>query len=168
MSDFFVFGGILSKDHISLGYIKTSPKGKKLYAGALLTDEIRRFATMLILQIINFVVAIILYNLKISQVLDPEELVAPDNIAELISILFFYYLLSLICIQICRHFTVIAANVAAAYLVSMLGSIFLFAVSSVVSSSAIFIAGCILLSIVMIIIKQLTALKKMEESYYDK
>lgn len=154
--DYFVFGGIASKETNRLEYLKTSVKGILLLKSSLMTDAVRRFLSTFL--IIAGSYSIVAWGQP-----------ADDRYTPLQAFLFILvtYLLTETVLLVTRFFTNLWMNIAAVCILSnavIVFGIFVFA-------GNIRIWAAVLLALVGIgetIMDRRLILKRVEESYYDR
>lgn len=99
--DYFIFGGIASKDTNKLEYLKTSIRGMEILKKSLIGDAVRRFLS----------ISLIVYGLKYTSEVTYSGVQA-------MTLVLCYFVLSELLLFITRHFSFLSLITAGAILVS--------------------------------------------------
>lgn len=163
MADSWFLGGIQSKDADKMDFLKTSAEGMRVMKTALIMDFLRRFVSMTVVFLLCCGIAR-LGGGKTSAILPV------DKIELLVFPLLFGYTFSVLATLVGRFFSLFWINMLVAYPIPILGSVTMYLILSepvYVSVTALFDIVLTVLGILLVVLAVRTAMKKVEESYYD-
>lgn len=163
MADSWFLGGIQSKDADKMDFLKTSAEGMRVMKTALIMDFLRRFVSMTVVFLLCCGIAR-LGGGKTSAILPV------DKIELLVFPLLFGYTFSVLATLVGRFFSLFWINMLVAYPIPILGSVTMYLILSepvYVSVAALFDIVLTVLGILLVVLAVKTAIKKVEESYYD-
>ncbi len=161
LSDHWVFGGVCSKEHAGMEYLKSSSRGMTFLQNALTADCLLRFAVIVV------IIGISALEQWFFQIyFSGSEMHLSDALLRILQQIFVSYAVSALAITICRHFTLLAWNMCTAYIGSFLTVILLSSFCSgmpLILSVITAAAASALLS--FITVKK--PIRNVRKSYYD-
>lgn len=163
MADSWFLGGIQSKDADKMDFLKTSDKGMQVMKTALITDFLRRFVSMTVVFLLCCGIAR-LGGGKASAIF------SDCNTALLACALLLGYAFSVLATLVGRFFSLFWINMLIAYTIPILGSVTMYLILSdpvYMNLAALFDIVLTVLGILLVALAVRTAMKKVEESYYD-
>ncbi len=154
IADYMIFGGIASRKIEHLEYLKTSKRGMQMLKDALTGGMFRILLS-------EFLIVAIMHAATFKMAWQDIE----NSTILIISFFCSTYFFSMLGITVSRFLTVMQANWVVAYAASMLGA---FAMVQCIRHPYVSLIVFIILSIVISILSIYIAMKRAEESYYDK
>lgn len=157
VQDYFILSGSLGKNQSHLDFLKCSERGQEIYKNILLGDMIRRFLTILILNVGNLVIAVML-----------KTEITGEMITVIAYLMLWNYFLCTVVVFFCRFTSYIWFSIAIAYVANIVNTLCGFIIDYV-ATGQFWIHGILLvLSVLGMAMTIRIAMKKMEGSYYDK
>lgn len=164
MADSWFLGGIQSKDAAKMDFLKTSAEGMRVLKTALIMDFLRRFVSMAV---------VLLLCCGIARLGGGKASAIPPvwKYTFLLFPLLFGYTFSVLATLVGRFSGFFWINMLLAYPIPILGAISMYLIQSesvFMDMAALFDIALAALGILLVVLAVRTAMKKVEESYYDR
>lgn len=158
-TDYWAFSGIHAKKTNHMDFFKVSKRGKKLFRQALIFDAIRRLITFMACSLINVGMGVFIFH---------KEFIWEQDFIYIWFSIFFAYILCTIGVFITRFGSSYWLNLGVAYLVYFAAMILCMFTESVGIPQCVTLVGNGVVSVLLTVGLIAFAMKKVEDSYYDK
>lgn len=158
VADYWLFSGIQSKSVNHMDFLKGSRKGKLFFKNAILSDIMRRAIVILICNGFNLAIGILIFKKNLSE---------SGGIELVILYSVCCYFFSTLGVFISRFSDIWWLNMSSGYFGSFIFSVLLYFISALESLLWIWIIAFLVFGVVISMMIERVAIKKVEDSYYD-
>ncbi|MDD5934606.1 MAG: hypothetical protein PUC65_03420 [Clostridiales bacterium] len=158
MGDYWLFSGIQSKNANHMDFLKSSKRGRQFFRDAIVSDIIRRFTVIVVLNVANLIIGTCIFNYQSGGI---------EGILLITTYGLCCYTFSTFAVFISRYGQIWYINMGIGYIGNVVAMIAILIISTIKLPLWIWVFIYCMSSIVVTILAVKVAIKKVEDSYYD-